>query len=157
MGTFSKSLASIGGFMAADQYVIDYVRHNSRPFIFSASIPPASAATALAALRVIKAHPELVERLRSLSDYMRAGLARRGVEIKASTTPIIPFYTYDMTATLTTAKKLFEQGVYVNPVLPPATPPSQCLLRSSLMASHTEPILDEAMDIIQAVMQQMRA
>ena len=69
MGTFSKSLASIGGFMAADQYVIDYVRHNSRPFIFSASIPPASAATALAALRVIKAHPELVERLRSLSDY----------------------------------------------------------------------------------------
>ena len=157
MGTFSKSLASIGGFMAADQYVIDYVRHNSRPFIFSASIPPASAATALAALRVIKAHPELPERLRSLSDYMRAGLARRGVEIKQSSTPIIPFYTYDMTATLTTAKKLFEAGVYVNPVLPPATPPSQCLLRSSLMASHTEPILDEAMDIIQAVMQQMRA
>ena len=157
MGTFSKSLASIGGFMAADQYVIDYVRHNSRPFIFSASIPPASAATALAALRVIKAHPELPERLRSLSEYLRAGLARRGVEIKQSSTPIIPFYTYDMTATLTTAKKLFEAGVYVNPVLPPATPPSQCLLRSSLMASHTEPILDEAMDIIQAVMQQMRA
>ena len=154
MGTFSKSLASLGGFMAAKKEVVSYVRHSSRPFIFCASIPPACCATALAALKIMKSHPELPLRLKELSDYMRNGLKARGIHIKDSCTPIIPIYTYDMTKTLVIAKRLFEEGVYVNPVLPPATPQGECLLRTSLMASHTEKILDEAMDIIEKVLKE---
>jgi len=151
MGTFSKSLASLGGFMAASAEVADYVRHNSRPFIFSASTPPASCAVALAALRHLMAHPELPQRLASLAAYARAGLKARGLHIGEAPTPIIPIYTYQPEATLITAKNLYDAGVYVNPVLPPAAAPNECLLRSSYMATHTEAILDEAMDIIRDV------
>ena len=111
MGTFSKSLASLGGYMASEARVADFVRHSSRPFIFSASITPASCAAALA-------------------------------------TPIIPLYTYEVESTLEAARRIYDAGVYVNPVLPPAAAPSECLLRTSYMASHTEALLDEAMDII---------
>ena len=151
MGTFSKSLASLGGYMAASAEVADYVRHNSRPFIFSASIPPACCAVALAALRYLEQHPEIVDKLAHNSDYMRSALKRRGLPIIESTTPIVPIYTYQPENTLITAKKLYEAGVYVNPVLPPAAAPNECLLRCSCMASHTEAILDEAADIIQDV------
>lgn len=152
MGTFSKSLASLGGYMAASAEVVDFVRHNSRPFIFSASITPASCASALAALRELKAHPELPENLQHISGYFRDGLTKRGVKIRPSNTPIIPIYTYDTITTLTIAKELFDEGVYVNPSLPPATPPTECLLRTSLMATHTEQIVDEAADIIAKVL-----
>ena len=152
MGTFSKSLASLGGYMAASEKVCDYVRHNSRPFIFSASIPPASCAVALAALRHLKAHPELPEHLRDLAAYARAGLRERGIPIIESDTPIIPIYTYEMENTLRKAKEIYEAGVYVNPVLPPATAPNECLLRTSYMASHTKPLLDEAVEILAAVL-----
>ncbi len=154
MGTFSKSLASLGGYMVASANVCEYVRHNSRPFIFSASLTPASCATARAALKVIREHPEIVERLGDLAEYYRDGLAARGVPtVKAENKriPIIPIYTYDAERTLLISKKLFEEGVYVNPVLPPATAPTECLLRTSLMATHTESVLDEAMDIIARV------
>ena len=154
MGTFSKSLASLGGYMVASAKVCEYVRHNSRPFIFSASLTPASCATARAALKVIREHPEIVERLGDLAEYYRDGLAARGVPtVKAENKriPIIPIYTYDAERTLLISKKLFEEGVYVNPVLPPATAPTECLLRTSLMATHTEEVLDEAMDIIARV------
>lgn len=154
MGTFSKSLASLGGYMVASAKVCEYVRHNSRPFIFSASLTPASCATARAALKVISEHPEIVERLGDLAEYYRDGLAARGVPtVKAENKriPIIPIYTYDAERTLLISKKLFEEGVYVNPVLPPATAPAECLLRTSLMATHTESVLDEAMDIIARV------
>lgn len=154
MGTFSKSLASLGGYMVASAKVCEYVRHNSRPFIFSASLTPASCATARAALKVIREHPEIVERLGDLAEYYRDGLAARGVPtVKAENKriPIIPIYTYDAERTLLISKKLFEKGVYVNPVLPPATAPTECLLRTSLMATHTESVLDEAMDIIARV------
>ena len=147
MGTFSKSLASLGGYCVASETVIDYIRHNSRPFIFSASIPPACAATALAALRHIRSHPELVTRLSELSAYMRRGLRAKGVPIIESTTPIIPIYTYTVENTLEKARRLYDAGVYVNPVLAPATPPDQCLLRTSYMATLTEPLLDEAIEI----------
>ena len=159
MGTFSKSLASLGGYMAAKEYVVDYVRHNSRPFIFSAAITPASCAVALAALRELREHPELVTRLATLSAYARNGYKKRGIAIRESEgvagdfeTPIIPIYTYDIQNTLTTAKELYDGGVYVNPVLPPATSPAECLLRTSYMATHNEAILDEAMDIIAKVL-----
>lgn len=151
MGTFSKSLASIGGFMAASERIVDYVRHVSRPYIFCASIPPASAATAREALRILREQPELPARLHALSMYMRSGLKSRGIAIRDSETPIIPIYTYDVFTTLETAKELYDEGVYVNPVLPPATPATECLLRTSYMATHTEALLDEALDVIERV------
>ena len=152
MGTFSKSLASLGGYMASSAEVAEYVRHASRPFIFSASIPPASCATALAALRYLEAHPEIVDRLLSLSAYARRGLRAKRVRIIESTTPIIPLYTYTVENTLTAARQLYDAGVYVNPVLPPATPPAECLLRTSYMATLTEPLIDEAVEIIGQVL-----
>ena len=152
MGTFSKSLASLGGYMAASETVCDYVRHNSRPFIFSASIPPSACAAALAALRLLRERPELPVRLLSLASYARAGLKARGLRIIESETPIIPIYTYEMERTLVSAKRLYDAGVYVNPVLPPAAAPGECLLRVSCMATHTEALLDEAMDIIAEVL-----
>ena len=156
MGTFSKSLASLGGYMAAGAEVADFVRHASRPFIFSASIPPANCATALSALRKLEAHPELPERLRALSLYARKGLTDRGLTIRPSAleapTPIIPIYTYETYRTLRVAAEIYDRGVYVNPTLPPATPEGEALLRTSYMATHTEALLDEAMDIIGEVM-----
>ena len=152
MGTFSKSLASLGGYMAASELVCDYVRHNSRPFIFSASIPPSACAAALAALRLLRERPELPLRLLSLASYARAGLKARGLRIIESETPIIPIYTYEMENTLTSAKRLYDAGVYMKPVLPPAAAPGECLLRVSCMATHTEALLDEAMDIIAEVL-----
>jgi len=156
MGTFSKSLASLGGYMAASAEVADFVRHASRPFIFSASIPPANCATALTALRKLEAHPELPERLRALSLYARKGLTDRGLTIRPSAleapTPIIPIYTYETYRTLRVAAEIYDRGVYVNPTLPPATPEGEALLRTSYMATHTEALLDEAMDIIGEVM-----
>ncbi len=151
MGTFSKSLASIGGFMAASERVVDYVRHASRPYIFCASIPPASAATAREALRILREQPELPARLHALSMYMRSGLKSRGIAFCVIDTAIIEIYTYDVFTTLETAKELYDEGVYVNPVLPPATPATECLLRTSYMATHTEALLDEALDVIERV------
>ncbi len=148
MGTFSKSLASLGGYMAAKAEVVDYVRHASRPFIFSASIPPSSCAVALAALRHLNAHPEIVTRLTDLSNYARNGFKAKGVRIIEATTPIIPIYTYEVENTLIKAKEIYEDGVYTNPVLPPATNPGECLLRTSYMATLTEELLDEAIDTI---------
>lgn len=151
MGTFSKSLASLGGYMAAKKEVVEYVKHNSRPFIFSASITPASCATALAALKELEAHPELVTRLASLSNYARKCYKEKRIGIIEASTPIIPIYTKDIIDTLQKAKDIYDAGVYLNPVLPPATPPDACLLRTSYMATLTEPLIDEAVGIIASV------
>ena len=152
MGTFSKSLASLGGYMATSKEVAEYVRHNSRPFIFSASITPSSCAVAFAALKKLEAHPELVDQLAELSAYAKEGFKKRGVRVRETNTkvptPIIPLYTYEMKNTLKTVKRIYDAGVYVNPVLPPAVAPSECLLRTSYMATLTTSLLDEAMDII---------
>lgn len=153
MGTFSKSLASLGGYMAASKEVAEYVRHKSRPFIFSASITPASCAVALTALRYLEAHPEIVSRLAHISAYARQRFTEKKISIRPSETPIIPIYTYDTFNTLEKAKEIYDAGVYVNPVLPPATPATECLLRTSYMASHTEALIDEAVDIIATVLQ----
>ena len=152
MGTFSKSLASLGGYMAAEAKVADYVRCNSRPYIFSASVPPACIAVAIASLHQMIEHPELTDRLQSISQYMRQQLLDRGVKIRLSQTPIIPIYTYDMLTTLKIQKELYERGVYVNASLPPATAPNECLLRCSLMATHTKAQIDEAVAIIAEVL-----
>lgn len=148
MNTFSKSLASIGGCMAASKAVCDHVRHASRPFIFSASLTPASCACALAALRELKARPEMVSRLSSLGDYCRHAFQSRGLPIVEASTPIVPIYTYTPKRTFIIAQKLFDKGVYVNPVVSPAAPEGECMLRITLMASHSEKLIDEAADII---------
>lgn len=152
MGTFSKSLASLGGYMAAKKDVVEYVRHNSRPFIFSASITPASVACARASLKILREHPERVRALREVSDYMRAGLKAKGVKIIEATTPIIPIYTYTNERTFLACKMLQERGVYVNPCVSPAVPVGQSLLRTSYTATHTHEQLDRAINAIAEVM-----
>lgn len=157
MGTFSKSLASLGGYMAASKDVAHYVRHNARPFIFSASIPPSCCATAIKALEIIGREPERVTRLGDLAEYFRKGLRAKGLRLKDSESggdriPIIPIYTYDQMVTLQICKELFEEGVYVNSVLPPAAPDGECMIRTSLMATHTEELIDEAVEIINKVL-----
>lgn len=151
-GTFSKSLASLGGFVAGNHKVIDFIRHTSRPFIFCASLPPASCATAIESLHILKEHPEMSAHLLKLAEYMRNGLRKRDIKIRDSITPIIPIYTYEEMRTLCKAKELFDAGVYVNPVLPPAAPPAECLLRTSYMTTLTTDLLDEAIDIIESVL-----
>ena len=152
MGTFSKSLASLGGYIAADARVIDYIRTNSRPYIFAASVPPAQIAVATAALEHLMAHPELPGQLLDIARYMREKLLAAGIKIIMSDTPIIPIYTYEPIKTLMIQKELYERGVYVNATLPPACAPGECLLRCSLMATHTRALIDEATDIIIDVM-----
>ncbi len=155
MGTFSKSLASLGGYMASSARVADYVRHTSRPFIFSASIPPANCAAALAALRYMQKHPEIVTQLQENALYMRQLLSERNIRMRPSNgerIPIIPIYTYEPIPTLTIAKELYDNGVYVNSSLPPAAAPHECLLRTSLMATHTHALIEEAVDIIAEVL-----
>ena len=155
MGTFSKSLASLGGYMAAEARVCDYVRCNSRPYIFSASVPPACIAVANASLRYLAVHPERQAQLQTISRYMRDRLTERGVKIMMAETPIIPIYTYEPEITLRAQKALYERGVYVNATLPPACAPGGCLLRCSLMATHTPAQVDEAVDIIAAVLKEL--
>ncbi len=152
MGTFSKSLASLGGYMAANAKICEYVRHVSRPFIFSASITPASVACARASLEILKNEPQRVRRLGEVSDYMRKALLSRGVKIVKSATPIIPIYTYEDKTTFEACTMLFERGVYVNPVVSPATPAGQSLLRTSYTATHTFAQLDEAAEKIRDVL-----
>ena len=152
MGTFSKSLASLGGYIASEARVIDYIRTNSRPYIFAASVPPAQIAVATAALEHLMAHPELPGQLLDIARYMRDKLSAAGIKIIMSDTPIIPIYTYEPIKTLTIQKELYERGVYVNATLPPACAPGECLLRCSLMATHTKALIDEAVDIIIDVM-----
>lgn len=152
MGTFSKSLASLGGYMAASQKVVDYVKHTSRPYIFSASITPASVACARASLKILREHPERVQALRDISSYMREGLKKLGVSIIESTTPIIPIYVYEDEKAFIACKLLLERGVYVNPVVSPATPVGYALLRTSYTATHTKEQMDKAMKAIKEVL-----
>ena len=154
MSTFSKSLASLGGFVAAKQDVIDYIKHNSRPFIFSASIPPANAAAAMAALEIIKSEPERIKALRDISLYMRKGFEKLALPIyKANSdiTPIIPVMTYDNERTLVVTKMLKEEGVYVNPVVSPAVKPGHCRIRTSYTATHTKKQLDYVLEAFKRV------
>ena len=154
MGTFSKSLASLGGYMAASAEVVDFVRCYSRPYIFSASVTPSCIAAATASLRFLKAHPERVEQLQAIAGYMRDQLIAKGVKIRVAETPIIPIFTYDTIRTLKVQKALYEKGVYVNASIPPSTAPGEALLRVSLMATHTKDQVDEAVEIIAETMKE---
>lgn len=151
MSTFSKSFASLGGFIAGDEPVIHYIKHHARSLIFSASIPPANAAAALAALHIMRDEPERVAQLAANADYMRAGFRRLGFDIGNSTTAVIPVIIGSRDLTITTWKALFDAGVFVNPVLSPATQPGRELLRTSYMATHTRAQLDQVLDIFETV------
>ncbi len=155
MSTFSKSFASLGGFIAGDEQVIHYIKHHARALIFSASIPAANAAAALAALKIMRTEPEHVERLTAIGDRMRRELTAMGFNIGETVSPIIPIFIGDNPRTLLTWKALFDAGVFVNPILSPAVPAGQELLRTSYMASHTDEQLDRVLDIYYKIGKQM--
>ena len=146
MGTFSKSLASLGGFIASDAATIDYLKHHSRPLIFSASMSPANTAAALAALQIMLSEPERIAQLWRNTERMHHGLISLGFDLGNSETPILPVYCRDLVATFKFCKLLEEAGVFVNPVVSPGVPPGQEMIRISLMATHTDRQIDFALD-----------
>ena len=147
MGTFSKSFASIGGFIVADAYVIDYIKHHSRALIFSASMPPAATATVLAALDIIEQEPERIECLWKNARKMKAGFDALGFDTGKSATPIIPLLIGDDMNTFAFWKMLFDNGIFSNPVITPAVPPGHGRIRTSYMATHTEAELDHVLQV----------
>jgi 8-amino-7-oxononanoate synthase len=146
MGTFSKSLATIGGFIATDSETINFLKHHSRPYIFSASISPAATASVIAAIDIIKQEPERIENLWKITDYALKTFRELGFEIGNTSTPIIPLYVRDMDKTFLITQELYEQGIFINPVIPPACSPEDTLIRFSLMATHTKEQVEEAID-----------
>lgn len=151
MSTFSKSFASLGGFIAGDSDVVSYVKHHARSMIFSASIPPANAAAALEALHIMKETTEYCDRVIAHGEKMRAGYHQLGFNTGRSCTPVIPILIGDDQRTFNTWKRLFEEGVFVNPVISPAVPEGAQLLRTSYMASHTEDQLDQVLTTFEKV------
>jgi len=146
MGTFSKSLASLGGFIASDAETIDYLKHHSRPLIFSASMSPANAAAVLAALRIMVQEPERIAQLWRNTRRMKQGLRDLGFDLGDSETPILPVYVRDLMVAFQVCKRLQEEGLFVNPVVSPAVAPGQELIRISLMATHTDQQVDFALE-----------
>ena len=155
MSTFSKSFASLGGFIAGDEQVIHYIKHFARSLIFSASIPPSNTAAVLAALDVMRTEPERVERLLQIADYMRTEYQRLGFNTGHSVTPVIPILIGDDMKTFMTWKMLFESGVFVNAVISPAVAPGRQMLRTSYMATHTDEQLDEVLTTFEMVGKQV--
>ncbi|MCD7977413.1 MAG: pyridoxal phosphate-dependent aminotransferase family protein [Tannerellaceae bacterium] len=151
MGTFSKSFASLGGFIAADKEIINYLRHHSRSYIFSASSTPAATAAAAAALDIMMTEPERIQNLWDLTNYALKGFRDMGCEIGHTSTPIIPLFIRDNDLTFLIVRELFDAGVFVNPVVAPAVAPQDTLIRFSLMATHTKAQLDQAMNAIQTI------
>ncbi|NCQ11594.1 MAG: aminotransferase class I/II-fold pyridoxal phosphate-dependent enzyme [Bacteroidetes bacterium] len=150
-GTFSKSFASLGGFLVGNREIIEYIRHFSPAHIFSASMPPANVATVLKALEILKTEQWRLTRLEEISDYMRRGLKSLGFNVWASQTPIIPVVIGEMMNCFQFSKDLFEEGVYVNAVVPPAVPKGQSLIRTSYMATHTNEQLDQILEAFRKV------
>jgi 8-amino-7-oxononanoate synthase len=148
MGTFSKSFASLGGFIASDKEVINYLKHNSRSYIFSASMTPASAAAVLAAVEIMVSEPERIEHLWKVTRLAQNGLKGAGFDIGKTESPIIPIFIRDDIKALQLTKMLLDEGVFVNPVVSPAVPKEDCLIRFSLMATHTEKQVETAIEKI---------
>ncbi len=155
MSTFSKSFASLGGFVAGSEDVIHYIKHFARSLIFSASIPPANTAAVLAALQVMREEPERIERVNRAGQKMRDGFKALGFNIGHSVTPIVPIIIGDDQRTFLTWRLLFENGVFVNPVISPAVAPGHQLLRTSYMATHTDQQLDRVLEIFEKVGKQV--
>jgi 7-keto-8-aminopelargonate synthetase-like enzyme len=155
MSTFSKSFASLGGFIAGDRDVIFYIKHFARSMIFSASMTPSNTAAALASLHVMRDEPERVARINEIGDYMRKGYKKLGLDTGHSVTPIVPIRIGDDMLTFNTWRALFDAGVFVNPVIAPAVPEGNALLRTSYMATHTNEQLDRVLEIFAEVGKQV--
>ena len=151
MGTFSKSMASIGGFIAADADTINYLRHTCRTYIFSASNTPAATAAALEALHILQQEPERIEKLWDVTRYALKRFREEGFEIGETESPIIPLYIHDVEKTFVAVAKAFEYGVFINPVIPPACAPQDTLVRFALMATHTKDEVERAVNILKKV------
>ncbi len=151
MGTFSKSFASLGGFIATDKDITNFLRHHSRSYIFTASITPASTAAALKAIDIMIAEPERQKNLWDLTNYALDGFREMGLEIGHTSTPIIPLYIRDNFKTFQITTDLFNEGIFVNPVVSPAVAPHDTLIRFSLMATHTKEQVTEALEKIEKV------
>ncbi len=155
MSTFSKSLASLGGFVASDKDIINYLKHNARSMIFSASIPPSAAAAALAALEIIQTEPDRLEKLWDNTRYATETLKNLGFDVGKTETPIIPIYIRDDMTTFKFTNRLFEEGVFVNPVVSPAVKSDSSLIRMSLMATHSMKQIEQAIDKINKVAKEL--
>ena len=155
MGTFSKSMASIGGFIASDKDTINYLRHTCRTYIFSASNTPAATAAALEALHIIKKEPERIEKLWKVTNYALRRFKEEGFEIGETQSPIIPLYVHDVDKTFQATAKAFEYGVFINPVIPPACAPQDTLVRFALMATHTEEQVERGVKILKRVFKEL--
>jgi 8-amino-7-oxononanoate synthase len=151
VGTFSKSFACIGGFAAGPEDVIDYIQHTARTMIFSASLPPAAVATVTAALDILEKEPELVEQTHRAARRSRSGLAELGFDVGRSEAPIVPIMIGDDILTFRIWKDLYQLGVFTNPVISPAVPADQAMLRTSYMASHTDDMIDRALEAFERV------
>lgn len=156
MGTYSKSLAAIGGFIVGDQAIIDYIKHTARSMMFSASLPPALVAAASAALDVVDEDPELLEQLWKNTRKMLNGYKALGFDTGMSETPIIPVMIKDAAKTYEMCSLLFDQGIFVNPIVSPAVPPGRELLRTSFMATHTDSQLDQVLSAFEKVGKQLK-
>ncbi len=155
MGTFSKSLASIGGFIAADKVIINWLKHTSRTYIFSASATPAATAGALEALHIIQNEPERITALWDVTNYALAKFREAGFEIGETESPIIPLYVRDLEKTFTVTKRAFDEGVFINAVIPPACAPQDTLVRFALMATHTKEQVDRAVVALTKVFKEL--
>ncbi len=155
MGTFSKSLASIGGFVAADKDTINWLRHSSRTYIFSASNTPAATAAAREALHIMKTEPERQENLWKITNYALKSFREAGFEIGDTESPIIPLYVRDTDKTFEVTRMAFDEGVFINPVIPPACAPQDTLVRVALMATHTKEQVDRAIDKLSKCFKQL--
>ena len=151
MGTFSKSLASIGGFIAGDSDTINYLRHTCRTYIFSASNTPAATAAAMEALHIIRREPERIERLWDVTNYALKRFREEGFEIGETESPIIPLYVRDVEKTFLVTKLAFDAGVFINPVIPPACAPQDTLVRFALMATHTKEQVERGVQALKKV------
>lgn len=155
MGTFSKSLASIGGFIAANKTIINWLRHNARTYIFSASATPASTACAREALRIIQQEHERIQALWDVTNYALKRFREEGFEIGATESPIIPLYVRDVQKTFVVTKRAFDEGVFINPVIPPACAPQDTLVRFALMATHTHEQVDRGIAALTKVFREL--
>lgn len=155
MGTFSKSLASIGGFIAADKAAINYIKHNSRALMFSASMTPSSAASVLAAIEIMESEPARIKHLLDITDYARNRFNEIGFDTGKSESPIIPLFIRDDIKALQMARRLLEEGVFINPIVSPAVPKEDCIIRFSLMATHTYEQVDKAIGKITSVAKEL--
>ncbi|MBP5217947.1 MAG: aminotransferase class I/II-fold pyridoxal phosphate-dependent enzyme [Bacteroidales bacterium] len=155
MGTFSKSFGSLGGFIAGSRNMLNYIRHNSRSLIFSASMPPANVAATIKAIDIMLSEPERIEHLWEITDFAHREFVRRGFDIGVTQSPIFPLYVRDTEKCLTAVRDALEDGVFITPVIPPAVPPDSVIIRFALMATHTREQVEEGIDKMERIFRRL--